>query len=400
MESSRCRTLMLGTLAAGLTGICAGVAAAEQPTPREVEFFETRVRPVLAESCSGCHGPKTQKAGLRLDSRTSLLKGGEGGPVVLPGNPGESPLVEAIGHAGTTRMPPKQKLSEQAIADLTEWIRIGAPWPDPANNSAAESSRDPARRHWAFQPVADPPLPRPHDPAWSRTSIDPFILERLDAHGLTPSPDADRRTLIRRATFDLLGPPPTPEEVEAFVADTSPEAFDRVVDRLLASPRYGERWGRFWLDVARYADTKGYVFFQDKDFPWASTYRDYVIEALNDDRPYDRFLVEQIAADRLPLGADRRPLRALGFLTLGGRFMNNTHDVIDDQIDVVTRGLLGLTVTCARCHDHKFDPIPTARLLRALRRVRLVGRAGGAAAVRGPSADGRLRGVRERAEPA
>jgi len=218
---------------------------------------------------------------------------------------------------------------------------------------------DPAQRHWAFQPVADPSLPRSHSPGWSRTSVDPFILERLEAQGLPPSPDADRRVLIRRATFDLIGLPPAPQEVEDFVADASPEAFARVVDRLLASPRYGERWGRYWLDVARYADTKGYVFFQDKDYPWASTYRDYVIEAFNADLPYDRFLVEQIAADRLPEGADRRPLRALGFLTLGGRFMNNTHDVIDDQIDVVTRGLLGLTVTCARCHNHKFDPIPT-----------------------------------------
>jgi hypothetical protein len=225
----------------------------------------------------------------------------------------------------------------------------------------AAANPDRAASHWAFQPVANPCLPQTHNPDWSRTSIDPFILERLEARGLTPSPDADRRVLIRRATFDLIGLPPTPQEVEDFVADTSPAAFALVIDRLLASPRYGERWGRYWLDVARYADTKGYVFFQDKDYPWASTYRDYVIEAFNADLPYDRFLIEQIAADRLPLGvgAERRALRALGFLTLGGRFMNNPHDVIDDQIDVVTRGLLGLTVTCARCHDHKFDPIPT-----------------------------------------
>ena len=238
------------------------------------------------------------------------------------------------------------------------------------------------------------------DPDWSKTSIDPFILERLDAQGLTPSPDADRRVLIRRATFDLIGLPPIPEEVEAFVADTSPEAFARVVDRLLASPRYGERWGRYWLDVARYADTKGYVFFQDKDYPWASTYRDYVIEAFNDDLPYDRFLVEQIAADLLPKGADGRPLRALGFLTLGGRFMNNIHDVIDDQIDVVTRGLLGLTVTLRPVPRPQVRPDPDARLLLALRRIRLVGRADSASAIRGPSLDGRLRRVRERDEPA
>jgi Protein of unknown function (DUF1553)/Protein of unknown function (DUF1549) len=218
---------------------------------------------------------------------------------------------------------------------------------------------DDAKNHWAFQPVCRPILPAVKDGAWPRTSVDRFVLAKLEEKGLTPSPPVDRRTLIRRATFDLLGLPPTPEEVAAFEAEPAPDAYARLIDRLLASPHYGERWGRYWLDVGRYADTKGYVFFEEAQFPWAWTYRDYVIRAFNDDLPYDRFLLEQLAADRLPPGKDKRSLTALGFLTLGGRFMNNAHDIIDDRIDVVSRGLLGLTVGCARCHDHKYDPIPT-----------------------------------------
>jgi hypothetical protein len=219
------------------------------------------------------------------------------------------------------------------------------------------SAADEAKDHWAFRPVRRSAVPAVKDAAWPRTSVDRFLLAKLEEKGLTPSPPADRRTLIRRATFDLLGLPPTPEEVAAFEADPSPDAWERLIDRLLASPHYGERWGRHWLDVSRFADTKGYVFFEEAQFPWAWTYRDYVIRAFNDDLPYDRFILEQLAADRLPPGKDRRPLTALGFLTLGGRFMNNAHDIIDDRIDVVCRGLLGLTVGCARCHDHKFDPV-------------------------------------------
>jgi hypothetical protein len=220
------------------------------------------------------------------------------------------------------------------------------------------ASADETQLHWAFQPVRRPAIPAVRNAAWPRTSVDRFVLARLEAKELSPSPPADRRTLIRRATFDLLGLPPTQEEIAAFEADPSVDAWDKVIDRLLASPHYGERAARHWLDVARFADTKGYVFFEEAEFPWAWTYRDYVIRAFNDDLPYDRFILEQLAADRLPLGKDRRPLTALGFLTLGGRFMSNTHDIIDDRIDVVCRGLLGLTVGCARCHDHKFDPIP------------------------------------------
>ena len=194
---------------------------------------------------------------------------------------------------------------------------------------------------------------------WIHTPVDAFVLARLEAAGLNPSPEADKRTLIRRATLDLWGIPPTADEVDTFVTDKSNDAFERLVDRLLASPRYGERWGRHWLDVARYADTKGYVLTQDRRYPYAYTYRDYVINALNADLGYNQFLIDQIAADQLPPGTDKRSLAALGFLTVGRRFLLDQHEIIDDRIDVVTRGLLGLTVTCARCHDHKFDPIPT-----------------------------------------
>ncbi|MBI3409607.1 MAG: PSD1 domain-containing protein, partial [Planctomycetes bacterium] len=317
-------------------------------------FFESRVRPILIEHCFRCHGPKRQKSSLRLDSRAGLLKGSENGPVVTLDHPEKSPLLLAIKHAGKLKMPPEEKLPAAAIAILEAWVKAGAPWPESKGAAAAD---DDWKKHWAFQPIANPPLPLVKDTAWPVTAIDRFVLDKLEASGLKPSPQADRRTLLRRATFDLIGLPPTPEEIEAFERDKSQDAFAKVIDRLLASPHYGERWGRHWLDVARYADTKGYVFFEDASFHWAYTFRDYVIGALNDDLPYDRFLVEQLAADLLPLGEDKKSLRALGFLTLGGRFMSNSHDILDDRIDVVTRGLMGLTVTCARCHDHKYDPI-------------------------------------------
>ena len=213
------------------------------------------------------------------------------------------------------------------------------------------------------------------DPAWVRTPVDAFVLARLEKEGINPSAPADRRTLIRRATLDLLGIPPTAEEIEAFEADRSPDAFAQVVDRLLASPLYGQRWGRHWLDVARYADTKGYVFTEERKYPFAYTYRDYVIRAFNADIPFDRFVLEQIAADQLELGPDPGPLAAMGFLTVGRRFLNDQNEIIDDRIDLIGRGLLGLTIGCARCHDHKFDPDPQRRLLLALRRLRQLGRA-------------------------
>jgi hypothetical protein len=225
------------------------------------------------------------------------------------------------------------------------------------STSAAENTQN--TRHWAFQPVRPISPPNAKDNTWNAAPLDRFIQARLEARGLAPSVPTDKYTLIRRATFDLIGLPPTSAEVLDFERDSSPHAFAKVIDRLLASPRYGERWGRHWLDVARYADSKGYVFQEERRYPFSYTYRDYVVRAFNNDLPYDRFILEQLAADRLPLGNEKQPLAAMGFLTLGRRFLNNTHDIIDDRIDVSSRGLMGLTVTCARCHDHKFDPIPT-----------------------------------------
>ncbi len=221
----------------------------------------------------------------------------------------------------------------------------------------AESQHD-STRHWAFAPVSQPALPSVQDRAWSQNPIDCFVLAALEMRGIAPSPQADRRTLIRRATFDLIGLPPTDHEVSNFVSDSSPNAYERLVDRLLSDPRYGERWGRLWLDVARYADSKGYVFQEERRYPFSYTYRDYVVRAFNSDLPYDRFILEQLAADKLQPASGKESLAAMGFLTLGRRFLNSVPDIIDDRIDVTMRGLMGMTVGCARCHDHKFDPIP------------------------------------------
>ncbi len=238
---------------------------------------------------------------------------------------------------------------------------MGAPDPRVAT-AAQKAGLEAGKSHWAWQPLTKPSAPEVKDAAWAKTPVDSFILAKLEEKDLRPNLPADKPTLIRRATFDLIGLPSTPEEVADFVKDESPDAFAKVVDRLLASPHYGERWGRHWLDVARYSDTKGQVKRQreDPNYPFAWTYRDYVIRSFNDDKPYNVFMIEQLAADKLPATA-RNPtnLAALGFLTLGERFLGMQNDIINDRIDVVTKGFLGLTVTCARCHDHKFDPIPT-----------------------------------------
>jgi hypothetical protein len=333
--------------------------------PEAVEFFEARVRPILVERCVKCHGPRKQSSGLRLDSREGVLKGGESGPTVIPRKPEESRLIRAISQADAElKMPPSGKLPGREIATLRQWVSLGVPWgvsaaPVPTVGRAAPDVPRAARAHWAFQPVRRVAPPRVKDPSWVRTPIDAFVLAQLESAGIAPSTRADRRILIRRATIDLLGIPPTAEEIEAFEADGSCDAYARLIDRLLASPRYGERWGRHWLDVARFADTKGYVFTQDRRYPYAYTYRDYVVWAFNSDLGYDQFIRQQIAGDQLSLGSDRRPLAAMGFLTVGRRFLNDQNEIIDDRIDVICRGLLGLTVTCARCHDHKFDPIPS-----------------------------------------
>ncbi len=344
-----------------------GMAA--DPAPADsagVEFFEKKIRPIFVESCYKCHSSEAEKVkgDLLLDSREGLLKGGETGPALVPGDPGKSLLIKAVRYTDENlQMPPKnKKLSAEQISDLEAWIKMGAPDPRVATmTKAGPPLSDPKKvsSHWAFQPIQNPPVPEVKNKRWAQTPVDAFILARLEQKKIKPSPMADRRTLIRRATFDLTGLPPTPEEVEAFVSDKSSGAFVAVVDRLLASPRYGERWGRYWLDVARYADTKGYVFEEERRYPYSYTYRDYVVRAFNEDLPFDRFVIEQIAADQLPPGDDKRALAALGYLTLGRRFLNNQPDIIDDRIDVVCRGLMGLTVGCARCHDHKYDPIPT-----------------------------------------
>lgn len=328
------------------------------------EFFEKNIRPLFAENCYSCHSAEKQMGDLRLDRREGVFADRQSGPVVVPGNKDASRLLQVISHLEEIKMPPKKKLDPIQIDLITEWIAMGAPWPEDRPEAVAvismeEKLREARESHWAFQPVFDATPPTPAAEGWSDRPIDAFIAARLEDEGLSPSSLASPAALLRRLYFDLIGLPPTRREMEAFLADPSEEAYGEVVRKLLASPHFGERWGRHWLDVARYADTKGYVFNQERDFPYSHTYRDYVIRAYNEDLPYDKFLIHQIAADHLELGDDKRPLAALGFLTLGRRFVGNIHDVVDDQIDVVTRGTLGLTVTCARCHEHKFDPIPT-----------------------------------------
>jgi hypothetical protein len=370
--------LSMGVVALLATSPWTHSARAAEPDPAGVEFFEKNVRPVLLDQCFSCHSgaAKSLKGELRLDSWEGIHKGGQSGkPAVAPGDAAASPLILAIHYddKGTADrdpllMPPPKagkgrKLSEAVIQNLEQWVAAGAPHPasfdKPPQEVAAAKSEDKDSTHWAFRKPVEPAIPEVKTKEWIQTPIDSFVLAKLEAAGLQPAPPADKRTLIRRAYFDLIGLPPTPEEVAAFVSDGSPEAFAKVVDHLLASPHYGERWGRYWLDVARYSDTKGYVFQEERRYPYAYTYRDWVIKSLNDDLPYDQFLIDQIAADQLNLGDHKETLAAMGFLTLGRRFLNSKPDIIDDRIDVVCRGTMAMTVGCARCHDHKFDPIPT-----------------------------------------
>ena len=324
------------TLALAVPGRAEEVQA--KPGPEQVEFFESKVRPVLAAHCLGCHGPEKQKGNLRLDSSDAMRTGGDGGPAVAPGDPEQSPLIEAIRYDGPTQMPPKGKLDDAEIAALTEWVKRGRTGPRRAPRSGrprrpeAWTITDEDRAFWAFRPVQDPPAPAVKDAAWPRSPIDRFVLARLEEKGLRPSPPADKVTLIRRATFDLIGLPPTPEEVEAFVADTSPEAFARVVDRLLASPHYGERWGRHWLDVARYGEDQAHSF-KPRLYPNGFQYRDWVAAALNADMPYDQFVLEQIAGDLLPdePGRRLRRLPALGYFALRAGLLRRQEAVRPDR---------------------------------------------------------------------
>ncbi|HEY7114990.1 MAG TPA: PSD1 and planctomycete cytochrome C domain-containing protein [Tepidisphaeraceae bacterium] len=355
-----------------LTAFALAAPARAADTPQGFEYFEKHVRPILVDSCYKCHSAKSEKlkGGLYVDTRQGLLKGGKTGPAIVPGDLDKSLLIKAVRYTDDDlQMPPKEQLSKEQVAVLEAWVKMGAPDPRTSPSVAEAGAAPPtklsladAKNFWSMKKPVMPAVPVARGD-WAKSPIDAFVLEKLDAAGLEPAPPADKRTLIRRATLDLTGLPPTAAEVEAFEADASPNAFEKVIDRLLASPAYGERWARHWLDLARYADTKGYVFQEERRYPYAYTYRDWVVRALNEDIPYDQFLIHQIAADRVVAkdpNADRRNLAAMGFLTLGRRFLNNQADIIDDRLDVVFRGTMGLTVACARCHDHKFDPIPTA----------------------------------------
>ena len=382
--------------------------AAPTITAGDLAFFETKIRPLLIDRCYQCHSKEADKVrgGLLLDSREALIHGGNTGSAVVPGKPNESLLIKAVRYADEDlQMPPKgEKLSDQQIADLTEWVRRGAP--DPRTLVAKGSS--PAyggvgKNHWAFQPVKKPTLPTVQNLSWIKNPVDHFVLAKLEANGMTPNSPAEKTALIRRVYFDLIGLPPHPAEVQTFVRDTSHDAYTKLVDKLLATPQYGEHWGRYWLDIARYSDSKGDAKGQeDLRYPHAWTYRDWVIDAFNADLPYDKFIIAQLAGDyyarylekqpkpkntslptrppakaklevsgepvvemaKVEVVADRDPgfrrmMAAEGFLTLGNQFNGRKDDIIGDQIDVTTKAFLGLTVACARCHDHKFDPIPT-----------------------------------------
>ncbi|HYL74392.1 MAG TPA: PSD1 and planctomycete cytochrome C domain-containing protein [Bryobacteraceae bacterium] len=342
---------------------------AATPLPNTPAFFETHIRPILATNCYSCHAA-SQLGGLRLDSRDAILKGGKSGSAVVPGDPDKSLLIQAVRQTNPKlKMPMGGKLKDSEIEDLTAWVKAGATWPTAPAPVKAVGITPEQRAFWSFQPLKLPPVPTPKDAAWPKTDIDRFVLAKLERESLKPVATADKRTLIRRATLDLTGLPPTIEETEAFEKDPAPDAFAKVIDRLLASPRYGERWGRFWLDVARYGEDdyrsldpmrRGY-----NPYPFAYLYRDWVIKAFNDDMPYDLFVKAQLAADLLDEKSRAKLLPALGFLGQGPWFYDNGSvevtraDERHDRVDVVSRGFLGLTVGCARCHDHKYDPIPT-----------------------------------------
>ena len=384
MLSLRHTTLILSLCAASFA-----VAADDvQPTKEGLEFFEKNVRPILSDRCYECHSANknSSKGGLILDSHDGAYKGGDEGPAVVPGNLEKSLLIKAVRYTDPEfSMPPKKtggKLPDDKIAILEEWVKMGAPMPV-GGAVKLTGLTGKAREHWAFQPVTKPTVPEVKNRAWVKTPIDAFVLAKLEAKGLQPNPAASPESFLRRVSYDLIGLPPTSEQVDTFekavqaaqVADTmalrsgkpavAVEAvYAKQVDSLLASPHYGERWARHWLDTARYSDTRGLQvdqgdsLFKDYRFAYAWTYRDYVINSMNEDKPYNNFIVEQLAADRIPgISPDDPRLAALGFLTVGKRF-DDPNDIIDERIDTTTKAFLGLTVSCARCHDHKFDPIP------------------------------------------
>ena len=357
-------------LGLGLTLLLTTTAVGQDKTldPVAVKFFETNIRPVLANRCYSCHGPDKQKSKLRVDSLAALLQGGKSGPALIAGKPDESLLIQAIRHSEALQMPQRMKLPAKEIADLTAWVKMGALWP---NATQAVVKAEPKESepvftkeqtgHWAYQPVRKSKVPAVKHQAWARAPIDAFILAKLEEKGLSPAPVADARTLIRRVYFDLIGLPPSPEEVEAFVKEAAGAkrgvAYELLIDRLLASLRYGERWGRHWLDLVRYADSNG--MDENLVFGNAWRYRDYVVKAFNSDLPYDQFVREQIAGDLL-----KEPqLTATGFLSIGPKMLAEDDpvkmemDIIDEQVDTLGRAFLGMTLGCCRCHDHKYDPV-------------------------------------------
>ncbi len=333
----------------------------------DAAVFENQVRPLLVEQCFKCHGEKKQESSLRLDSRAALLKGGENGPAISLDKPEDSDLLKVIGYRGEVQMPPKKKLGDAQISVLTQWVKAGAPWPGEDQAIAAgNQTKLSDRAFWSFQPVKNSKPPAVKNSQWVRSPVDAFVLARLEAVGVSPAVAASKRTLLRRATFDLTGLPPTTAEIDAFLADSSDAAFEKVVDRLLATSAYGERWGRHWLDLVRYSDTAG----ETADYPVreAYKYRNYVIDSFNRDTPYDQFILEQIAGDLLGKtdSADQyaRNTVATGYIAISRRFgfdpQNYHYLTIQDTIDNVGQTFLGLSLGCARCHDHKFDPVSTA----------------------------------------
>jgi len=348
-------------------------------TAEELEFFEKKVRPVLATSCYGCHSDTATrlKGGLKVDGRDVLLAGGSSGPAIVPGDADASLLIQAIRYTDSElQMPPKKALDADVVKDLERWVTMGAPWPTVKGEVVSTATApktakipldvDKAREFWAFRPPVRTTPPAAKNASWAWCDVDKFLIAAMEKAGVSPVADANKRTWLRRVTFDLTGLPPTPEETAAFEADRSPKAYETVVDRLLASPAYGERWGRHWLDVARYAESSG----KDTNvvYPHAWRYRDWVIAAFNADKPYDQLLKEQLAGDLMPASSDdqrAQNLIATGYLALGAKSHNTRDkrqfslDVADEQIDAVSQGMLGVTMACARCHDHKFDPFPT-----------------------------------------
>ena len=354
-------------LIAALWMLALSAVRANEPSAAGLEFFEKNVRPIFAEHCYECHGGEDIKGGLRLNSSAGWIKGGDSGPAVVAGNPDESLLVEAIRYGGNVEMPPTGKLPAERIRLVEQWVTMGAPAPRDSTFKPSDTSIDidAGRKFWAYQPVRDWPTPEVEARDGSATSIDRFVLARLETAGVPPQPEAERTVLIRRLFFDLIGLPPTPDEIDRFLDDTASNAYEALVDRLLASPQFGERWGRHWLDVVRFAESltlRGFIL------PEAWRYRDYVIESFRNDRPYDEFLRHQIAGDLLPadsVESRQRQLIATTFLALGNTNLEEQDkrqldmDVVDEQLDVLGKAILGQTIGCARCHDHKFDPIPT-----------------------------------------